>query len=188
MAGPSIRVEAFCSLSTNDVWQAWLHKYDVVLYQELVEHLKVSRGCGHNREKMVELMGKIEAMPGGHQALVDFLKVSFPSMLDWSGADPVPQPVPQQLPGVELPQVPFVWTGSGSQLTFPRRAVLEHQDHNVLLENVRQLVSDKVKYDYVILGSRAYVEFVPATHAKIVDQIPDKNWKVTVYKRMWSMV
>lgn len=184
MASPMIRVESFCALSGNSQWQNWLYKYDITLYNELIAHLRVSRGCGHNREKMIDLMGKIEARPGGRDVIVEFLRANFPSMLDYAGA-PVSKPAPSAVPGVQLPQVPFEW--NGNSLTFPKRAVLDNPDPAALRAEVDRLVSDKLRYDFVILQDKAYVEYVPANHAKILDQIPVSNWKVSLFKRLWQV-
>ena len=172
-----IRVEQFCNLSTNSQWQAWLYKYDSVLYQDLINHLRTTRGCSHNREKMVELMGVIESRSGGQNAIMEFLKSSFPSIIDYDG-EVVSSAIPVTV-------APFEW--NGTQLTFPRRIILQHVDVNVLLENVKSFISDEIRVEYVIIGNKAYIEYVPSSHARILNQIPVKNWRVPVFKKTYGL-
>lgn len=175
---PKIKLDQFCGLSTDQNWQAWLYQHYIQLYRELMDHLKTSRGCGHNREKMVELTGKLQAQPGGLEALIGFLRSNFPAMLEYMAPTP-------GLPGAASPvaaaQVPFELKSPGL-LTFPQRTILEHSNPAILQQNVQKFASDKVKYDFIIIDGKAYIEYVSASHSRIAGQIPIKNWLVTAFK------
>ena len=177
-----IRIEQFCNLSTNNAFQSWLYKYDGDLYQDLVNHLRASRGCAHNREKMVDLVGKIEARPGGRSAVMEFLRTSFPAMLEMDeGITPPEAPIT-----TNDSDVPFVF--NGVQLTFPRRIILQHANLGVLQENVRNFVTGKLRVEYVIIGNKAYIEYVPVSHARVLGQIPEKNWRVVEFKKNRGLI
>src|SRR5208283_890312 len=135
---PIIKFDQLCSLATSHVWQQWLYAYDQGLYNELVDHLRGSKGCGHNREKMKQLVDRIVMRVGGQAALISFLQTNFPVILEEESTD-------GKLPNMVLNGSvrPFEW--DGVQLTFPRRAILENNNPIVLMESVRALITGKIK-------------------------------------------
>lgn len=176
-----IRVEQFCALATSPQWQAWLYRYDATIYQELADHLRTSKGCGANRDKMVVLLSRINATAGGPEKLVEFLSASFPHVLDRTV--PVEPTVTHAEPIRPTPStVPFERYNPRT-LTFPRRLILDGGDIGELTRKAQLFVSDKVRSDWVVTAGRAYIEFIPQEHSGVAHQIPDKSWLVTIWKR-----
>ena len=181
-----IRIEQFCNLSTNNTFQRWLWAYDPDLYKELTNHLKVSKGCGSNREKMTVLIGKIEARPGGRNAVIEFLRTNFPAMLDQDNIHES-SISDKQIESTVIPSdVPFLF--NGVQLTFPRRIILHHPNLGVLQENLKNFIKDKLRIEYIIIGNKAYIEYVPVSHARVLNQIPEVNWQVPKFKRSHGLI
>lgn len=173
----NIKADQFCGLSTSPTWQAWLYKFSPELYSELATHLRTSKGCGANRDKMMDLMAKIRTMPTGPDSLLGFLQTSYPHMIDKSPAITATEPARPS--GASVPFEHY----DPKLLTFPRRLVLGDTDLPALHRKVRSFLSDKVRSDWAIVGNRAYIEFVPSEHARIAANIPEKNWLVTKWKR-----
>ena len=77
--------------------------------------------------------------------------------------------------------VPFE-AHSANLLTFPRRIILVEQIAGDLLPRVNSFIKDKVKYDYIIIGNQAFIEYIPGNNANIVDKIPVKSWRIAAFK------
>lgn len=196
--GVRVKLDQFCALSSSAKWQAWLFRYDVALYNELADHLRSGRGgCKGNRDKMIELIGKIDSSPGGSLQLETFLAQEYPFILEKSTdlapvVQSVPRPVVQSIPRPVVQSVPAsVISVSRSVpfelrdrhvLTFPHRRIFEGRDSVALHREVIEFLRDKARADYVLIGDRAYVEYVPKEHAGIAYKIPIKNWLVTKWK------
>lgn len=168
-----IRVEQFCSLSSNPIWQSWLYKYDPVFNQELVNHLRSSTGCGANRVKMTEIMNRIVER-GDEGLIVDFLKVHFPQMIEDDSRVVAVKTFNSRR------DIPFD-VSDANLLTFPRRAIIDG-DQDTLKDLVSNFLSDKVGGDFVIVGNRAFVEYLPASDANLLGQVPIKNWLVSSWR------
>lgn len=162
-----VKIDKFCSIAPSSAWQAWLYNFDVVLYNKFFERFKISKGCGQTRELMVEILRDIESAGGGDK-LLDFLRANCRYAL------------------VDDEQ-PVAFVGSSSDfagfnsrlLTFPHRMVFDGDDVESV---VREFVADKLKFDYVIVGSRAYVEFLRHDEVNLLDSIPSQSWITTNYK------
>lgn len=174
-----IKVDQFCGLSTSPAWQAWLYRFSADLYQELAAHLRTSKGCGANRDKMMELMTRINATPQGSDKLLEFLRGSFPHVVEQAAPQAA---VPQVVSAPTPARVPFE-RYDPRLLTFPRRQMFEGQDQSELTRRVHAFLADKVRSDWVIVGDKAYVEYVPSEHARVAGSVPEKNWLVTKWKR-----
>jgi hypothetical protein len=179
-----IRVDQFCNLSTDAKWQAWLWYFDQAMYQDLATHLRTSKGCGQNREFMIKLMGRVNGVIGGQEKLLEFLQQNYPHMVESVTPVEASEPVRYQRPVMAPAQVsPPFERYDPRMLSFPRRNVLQSSDLSELNRRVRAFVSDKVRSDWVIIGDKAYIEFVPSEHAGVAANIPDKSWLVTKWKR-----
>jgi hypothetical protein len=124
---------------------------------------------------MTELVEKIFLRPGGKEQTIGFLQANFPAMLDYSDG-PVQ---PTQPAG---PEVPFEIKNE-NLLTFPRRTVIENANPVLLQDSVAEFLRDKAKHDFVIVGPRAFIEYLPQAHARLATQIPSKNWIIPAFKQ-----
>lgn len=170
-----IRVDKFCSLSTSPPWQAWLYHFNGDLCRRFLKRLQESRGCNHNRDLMMETLTEVEKLDGGDR-LIAFLTQHYPHMLVAETGEKVPA------------QAASARVGSGDEifehynpniLTYPRRMIFEGPD---LQRVVRSFLVDKIKSDFVIVGDKAYVEYLTRDDSGVMNSIPVKNWLIAAWR------
>lgn len=170
-----LRVDKFCSLATSPSWQAWLYRFDASLYREFIVKLQSAKGCSGNKEIMLELLKRIEAMDGGADKLEAFISKNYAHMMITDDATPRPVPVQSQT----VQQV-FQYYNP-NLLTYPRRIVFEG-DERSLAKTINEFVLDKIKYDSLILNGKAYVEYLTQADRLIINSIPVTNWQIAAYR------
>jgi len=162
-----LKVSRFCSLATSTSWHTWLHNYDHKIYQDFIRQFKLSTGCQYNRELMVETLKKIDQR-GGRALLIEFAKVHHPYTLEDEGNKPDNKQIfPGYVPGI---------------LTYPRRIILTGEPGR-LEQLVRDFLVDKYKYDYVVVGDKAYIEYLLQQDVEIADQIAASCWYIANYRK-----
>lgn len=164
-----IKVEQFCSLATSPSFQSWLFHYDDGLYRRFIARLRESRGCGDNRELMKGLLTNIQEQGGG-DAMTTFLQKHYPAMVGGgtkASAGDYDDVFTHYNPNI---------------LTYPRRIIFVGPKRE-LLKKVREFVLDKPKSDHIIVGDRAYVEYLEEADAAITDKIPLRNWQIAAYRQ-----
>lgn len=168
-----VKVEKFCSLSTSPSWQAWLFHFDQAIYFRFIKKLAESRGCNQNKDLMTVVLTEIEAVEGGGAKLLDFLTKHYPTMLiDENGNRPQ-----RAEPNVGTDDIFEHY--NPAVLTYPRRIILTGRD---VKKQVAEFLLDKVKSDSLVVGERAYVEYLTRADAHLVDQVPQKNWKIAAWR------
>jgi hypothetical protein len=159
-----IRVERFCSLATARDWQTWLFNYDKELYADFINKLRQARGCGDNRRLMHEVLAAID-MNGNGVELGDFLRSHYPYMISEDDINRV-------LPSDESELDRLFGIGV---LTYPKRKIIFGSKKR-LMATVRQFVSDKTNYEFMIADGKAYVEYLDKGEEHLADKIPAGNW------------
>lgn len=159
-----IRVERFCSLATAKDWQTWLFNYNKELYATFINKLRQARGCGDNRRLMHEILAIIDKDGHGVE-LGDFLRSHYPYMISEDDVDKV---LPSDVS--ELDRL----FGSGI-LTYPKRKIIFGKKDK-LIKTVRQFLSDKPNYEFMVADDKAYVEYLDKGEEHLVDKIPAGNW------------
>lgn len=166
-----VKVDQFCSLATSPSWQAWLFKFEQSIYRKFVKKLQESRGCNQNRDLMTETLLEVEKS-GGNDNLVAFLKENYPHMLMADNGEPVKSVTPKDGDDIFEHYNPAI-------LTYPRRMVLTGDN---LQKRVRSFVLDKLKHDSVIVGDKAYIEYLDKSDKAFAEQIPPKNWRIAAWR------
>lgn len=164
-----IKTEQFCSLATSPSWQAWLFHYDGDIYRRFIRRLQESRGCSENKELMKDLLEQIQKN-GGSDAVSDFLRKHYPHMIEGGTAASN-----SDFDNVFVHYNPIV-------LTYPRRIIFTGPARE-LQKKVREFTIDKIKSDYIILGERAYIEYLDKTDEIIMSKIPLSNWQIAAYRQ-----
>lgn len=162
----NLQIAQFCSLSTSSSWHTWLHEYDSVLYQDFIDKLHKSSGCSYNRKLMVEVLDHIQT-DGNIEALHNFIRVNYPFMIAKGKTLIEDNPFPDFIPEI---------------LTFPRRIILEG-DRPQLSKMLLSFIKDKLKYDYIMLGNRCYVEFLTKGDEEVLKQINTNDWLIANYRK-----
>jgi hypothetical protein len=159
-----IKVDQFCSLATSPTFQTWLYNHDGELYRRFMTRLRESRGCNDNRELMKSILAEIE----NQGEIVSFLQKHYPTMIEGS---------------VQAFAGDGVFTHyNPSILTYPRRIIFVGPKRE-LQKKVNDFLLDKIKGDYIIIGNRAYVEYLKKEDIVVSDQIPQHNWQIAKYRQ-----
>lgn len=165
-----IKVEKFCSLATSPEWQAWLFHFDTDLYRTFIGKLNQSRGCGQNRTIMQETLTDIVKIDNGVK-LLSFLSDKFKHVLN------------KQIIEQTIKVPPVFENFNPTILTFPHRTIISGND---ITNQVKQFLSDKDIYDYVIVNGQAYIEYLYRHEAHLKAMIPIKNWLVTKWRAQYQ--
>lgn len=164
-----VKVEQFCSLATSPSFQSWLFHHNDGLYRKFIIRLRESRGCNDNRELMKSLLAEIQEHGGGDE-IATFLQRHYPTMIEG---------------GVQTSAGDYddVFTHYNPNiLTYPRRIIFTGPKRQ-LQKRVREFVLDKLKSDHIIVGDRAYVEYLEKADAAIADKVPLDNWQIAAYRQ-----
>lgn len=166
----SIRTDGFCGLSTHIKWQNWLKSAHPSMYADLMDHLSTSRGCGENRAKMESILKRIVKVKSNQLALVAFLKEHFPYTVE------------DKQPSITAsPEVNEIFPNYNSKImTYPSRVILDSPN----IEMEAQVFCARQSYcDYLIIGGKAYIEYLSADNLYLKEEIPAKNWLLANYRK-----
>lgn len=156
-----IRTGEFCALATAPTWQGWLYHFDNELYRYFITRLRNNNGCHQNKELMIEILNKIDNMPDGNDKLLNFLSLHHRHILVDDNI------FPDYIPGI---------------LTYPHRHIIIDNDFEALQNKVKLFLSDKLKHDSLIIGSKAYIEYLTLAEEKIIAQIPNSSWLINKWR------
>jgi hypothetical protein len=170
-----VRVDKFCTLSTSPPWQAWLYNFDAGLCKRFLKRMSESRGCNQNRDVMIDTLGEIEKLDGGDR-LIAFLTQHYPHMLVADTNERVPTQAAQPAGDDEI-----FGHYNPNILTYPRRLILVGAEHE-LKRKVQSFLVDKIRSDFVIVGDKAYVEFLNRGDEGVLDKVPVKNWLIAAWR------
>ena len=156
-----IKTSEFCQLASTPSWQGWLYHFNIDLYKDFIAKLRESKGCGHNKDLMTELLAKIDRIPDGNDKLLQFLGTHYRHILI---EDTV---FPNYVPGI---------------LTYPRRLIMTDENPLLLSRKVKAFLLDKLKYDTLTIGNTAYIEYLLITDDNVVNDIPMDSWKIAAWR------
>lgn len=170
----SIKTKEFCALSSKPALHDWLKLNYPDLHKDLVTHLRSSRSCTENREKMIEILGVIGKTSDGNNTLVSFLSEKFPYVID----------IESQRKSTIVKEFSPVFSGHvDGALTFPHRLVMRNTDRATLEIDVAGFCEGHIQCEYIIVNNNAYIEYIPSNYASLCDSIPDSNWMVKAYRK-----
>lgn len=168
----NIKMENFCSLSTNPTWQAWLFHNANAIYNDLIAHLKTSKSCANNRDKMIAIFAQLTAEEPLRDKLYAFIREKFPYIIRSESELHQPRPESVRVSTI-FPEY------NPNLLTFPRRMILNTTDQ----QSLQAFLSDKGISEYVIHGGKTYIEYLPSGFpAHVAANIPSSNWYTKKYK------
>lgn len=169
-----IKPGEFCALSTTPQFHKWLKDTDDSLYNNLIDHLKLAKGCNANAQKMIELVTILWKSEKHRISLLAFLRANYPLVLvepaDYSS---------QNYHNVFVHYDPTL-------NTIPRRKILTVSDAAISRRPLSVLVDEfcgrQAYCDYVEIDDRVYIEYLPPELGHLVEEIPKKNWQVATYR------
>lgn len=123
---------------------------------------------------MVEVLAEIDKA-GGNDKLLAYLHQHYPHILVSKQAAPAAVKDSDEIFENYNPDL----------LTYPRRIIFEGEASE-LRSKVQSFLVDKIKSDFVIVGDRAYVEYLTSEDTAIKDLIPITNWRVALWRQKAS--
>ena len=176
-----INQDQFCALASSEKFRDWLKDEIPDLHEDLIEYLKKGFGCKANREKMKQIFDRIRVEEDKYASLGIWMKEVYPSLLDNQDPNRV-----LRISGTADDIHGIFPDYSPTLRTLPRRVIISLQD---ALKNRMDLVSFVAAFctrqaycDYILTGDRAYVEYLPPDLEKIIEQIPDRNWRIPTFR------
>ena len=165
-----IKVELFCSLASHPRWRQWLETTIPDIFNIFIERFKVSTSCANNARIMMDILPMIDKI-GKTEDLENFLLTYFPNILEHDQDD-------EYLRSIER----FFYN---KMLTYPRRCVIEG-DPNELNDKIAKFLDKKIQYEFSIVGSRVFVEYLEEQDAGLQNKIPESKWLLKEYKKKRS--
>jgi hypothetical protein len=165
----------FCYLSTSETFLGWLYQYAPEMHTGLIKHLQQSKGCRSNRDKMMDIFGKIQKDRPLAESLAQFIQDHFPQLITGNNVESASS---------NLLNRHNVFSHYDPSLTsFPRRIILEHRPESDIQRDILTFCARQGYCEHIIVEDRAYIEYLLPEHAILQDKIPSRNWEVRAYKR-----
>lgn len=176
-----INQNQFCALASSEKFRDWLADEAPDLHEELVDYLKKGFGCKANREKMKQIFDRIRVNDQKYTSLETWLQEVYPGLL----SDKDPNRV-LRISGKAEDAHDIFPDYSPTLRTLPRRLIISIQD---AIRNRMDLTSFVAAFclrqaycDYILTSDRAYVEYLPPDLEKLIEKIPDENWRIPVFR------
>jgi hypothetical protein len=176
-----INQDQFCALANSDKFRNWLKEASPELHEDLVEYLKKGFGCKANREKMKQIFDRIRVDEEKYASLELWIKEIYPSLLN------TPDPNRVLRISGSTDDIHGVFPDYDPSLqTVPRRVIISLQDamrsRMDLVGFVASFCIRQAYCDYIVTSDRAYVEYLPPSLEKLIDKVPDKNWRIPAFR------
>lgn len=178
-----IRTKQYCNLSQEQKWQSWLQSVSQELYDDLMTHMEVSRSCKQNYAKMLDIQQGLEKR-GLLPQMVLFLKREYPYAVEEIRVG-APKGQIRQRPSnvVEAISDAVVFEHyHPNLLTFPQKLVLENDDQEQLLREVKDFCQGKVGVDFIIIGNKAYIEYFKLKYTKEAKKISPNRREIHQFR------
>lgn len=188
-----IRINEFCGISRNKIWQSWLESTAPDLHQQLIVTVTdPGGGCKKNTAAMVDIYNTL-VRRGHEKILLDFLKKEFPVALE-----EVQKNVFQTTETEKDKKIdPKVYNDIGEPnkhkifksynpniLTFPQKMIIIDPNTFSLNKKVRNFIKDKIDADFLIIEDRAYIEYFLSKYRQEASKYPQElrelyQWRKT---------
>lgn len=176
-----IRKSQFCTLSKEQKWQSWLQSVSQDLYDDLMNHLKISSSCGSNQAKMIDIQKGLEKR-GLMNQMVSFLKKEYPTVIEQ--IIETNQKIQNKSHNIITKSVgtDVFQYYNPSLLTFPQKMIIENENIDELQSEVNEFCMDKIGCDYIIIGNKAFIEYFKRKYQKEYKEISIKQREIYKYR------
>lgn len=152
-----VDITNFCSLSRAADFQEWLKAVSPNSYHDLMEHLKLGKSCGSNKNKMRIIYDELKKA-SLNDALIAFLKMTHPNMLiadkdDVAKPDGIPPPKVSSEDANIHKVFPIYKPGL---LMLPQQAIFIGATYETVINQIVGFLRNKISTDYIILKSNLY--------------------------------
>lgn len=128
---------------------------------------------------MAEILHEVSKSRGKLESLTEFLRKHFPQCL----TDPL-----QAKNTNDLNKHKLFDFYDPSLRTYPRRLILLQSEEGDLRRAILMFCARQSHCEHVVLGDRAYIEYLPPEAAALRPRIADNSWQVLRYKRQHGLI
>jgi glycosyltransferase involved in cell wall biosynthesis len=167
-----LKTSQFCNLSTSASFHAWLYNNYPIVFNDLISHLRLSKGCASNASKMLDILSQLESIENAMQNLITFLSKEFPYVI---AQDAIAVPITQN---VITENAVFEWYDPDI-ISYPHKAIITGTNVEVM---IKELIASKPVKDWIIVNNIGYVEYLNNEDMNL--KIQDSNWEIKKYKTL----
>lgn len=163
-----IRINEFCGISRNKLWQEWLRTQAPDLYDQLIAVVSdPAGGCKKNTAVMVDIYNTL-VRRGKESELTNYLRKEFPVALEEVQKNVFKTGIKKTNTEVDLeaykdlqgPNKHKVFKSYNPNiLSFPQKKIITDPNLINLNKRIKSFIKDKVDPDYIIIEDRAYIEY-----------------------------
>lgn len=180
-----IDVNSFCSLSRATDFQDWLKSVAAPLHTELIEHLKLGKSCGSNKNKMRVIYDKIK-LGGLDNKLKDFLKSTHPNMLIAEQPTVAAETNKIEVTAEEANVHKVFPIYKPGLLMLPQQGIFIDNEYEPVMNQVMNFLKNKISTDYIVLKSNlywhGYVEYFDRKFVDEIEKVKKENRPIAIYK------
>jgi hypothetical protein len=197
----------FCGLSKSKNFQSFLRENYPILFQGLIEHLQQGKGCGANKNKMIEIYKEIEKVDGIPK-LVEFLQNVNPSSVVVENPISINDKNPVVSSTLINPYVAFEARSSSDLFhklnihnvfdifkpgvfMIPQRMIVFDITREGCANKVVNFIRNKINTDYVILKGpkywHGYIEYFEPQHNEEAKKINIDDRPISRYKKKFNL-
>lgn len=180
-----IDVNSFCTLSRATDFQDWLKSSALVLHTELIDHLKLGKSCGSNKNKMRVIYDKIKSA-GLDKVLIDFLKRTHPNMLIAEQPSVKDEKNKIEVSADEANIHKIFPIYKPGLLMLPQQGIFVENDYESVMNQVVNFLKNKISTDYIVLKSNlywhGYVEYFDRKFISEIDKVKREERPIAKYK------
>ena len=188
-----IKSSSFCGLSRTKDWQNWLKITAPDLHKELTKIVDSNQGCRANSNKMMDIYFSLHKR-GLESQLETFLKRRFPWIIK-TPEEPTHKQIRKNIKTVKIIETKnprksnleilnkhkVFLSYRPNILSFPQKYIII-ADPQLIYDQVRIFVSNKLSVDYLIIDDHAYIEYLDAKYATVVDRIQREDRDIYKYR------
>ena len=192
----TVNVNSFCALSRTNDFQLWLKGAAADLHTDLIEHLKLGKSCGSNKNKMLIIYDKLKAN-NLESALIDFLKSSHPSIL----VEATVENKTKIADSVEIAKIDLTSEEVNVHKVFPiykpgvlmlpQQGIFVEKSYVAAMNKVIAFLRDKISTDYIVLKSNlywhGYVEYFDKKFAAEADKVKRDTRPIALYRLKYGI-
>ena len=189
-----IRINEFCGISRNKIWQDWLLTKAPDLHKSLMDILSEAvGGCKKNTAAMVDIYNTL-VRRGNEYDLTTFLMKEFPVALEeiqnnaYKADNQVKNVDPEAYKDLQGPNKHKIFKSyNPSILSFPQRIIIIDPNLQNLNRRIRNFIKDKIDPDFLIIEDRAYIEYFMPKYKQEASKFPSemrelRQWRNKNYK------
>jgi len=189
-----IRTQAFCGIARSKDWQQWLKVVASDLHTELIEALKINKGCRANNERMQNIYLNLYKRGLEHD-FETFMRRRFPWLVKNNNPVDTKKIEKNRKPIVahkkimaphnhqdhaKLNKHGVFASYKPHLLTFPQKLIITGDK---LFERVQEFCKDKLAIDYIIIDDHAYIEYFNAQYASVVPKYLHTKREIYKYRQ-----